>query len=55
MAQTAALGLLVIPPVQPPLSIALAAAALAALVWSFAVDLAWLVRRSRERSAIAVA
>lgn len=40
--QVAALGLALAPPVAPPASDAVAAAALAALAWSFAVDLAWL-------------
>lgn len=42
--QIAALIALHAPPVQPPLSVALAAAATAALVWSFAVDVVWLWR-----------
>jgi phosphatidylglycerophosphate synthase len=45
--QVAVLGLLLAPPVAPPLSALLAAAAFAALVASFAVDVAWLVRRAR--------
>lgn len=52
--QTAALALLLIPPVRPPWSVAVAAVALAVLVWSFAVDLAWLARQPR-RPAIATA
>lgn len=42
--QVATLGLILAPPVAPPLSTSLAAIALAALVWSFALDLAWLRR-----------
>lgn len=53
--QTAALGLLLLPPVVPPVSTAIAAAALAALTWSFAVDLGWLVRRARALPASAAA
>jgi phosphatidylglycerophosphate synthase len=44
VAQLAVLTALMAPPVGPPLSAALAAAALVALVWSFAVDLRWLLR-----------
>ena len=44
--QVAALSLVLAPPVAPPLSTALLAAAFAALAWSFAVDLAWLARRA---------
>ena len=44
---SAVLGLLLAPPVAPPLSAALAAVAFAALVGSFAVDVAWLLRRGR--------
>jgi phosphatidylglycerophosphate synthase len=43
--QVAALGLILAPPVVPPASEALAAAAFAALAWSFAVDIAWLIRQ----------
>jgi phosphatidylglycerophosphate synthase len=43
----AVLGLLLAPPVAPPLSTALAAVAFAALVGSFAIDVAWLLRRGR--------
>lgn len=39
-----ALVLIVAPPVAPPASVALAAAALALLAWSFACDLRWLAR-----------
>jgi phosphatidylglycerophosphate synthase len=45
--QVAVLGLLLAPPVVPPLSSALAAAAFAALLGSFAADVAWLARRQR--------
>lgn len=41
----AVLALLLAPPVAPPVSTLLAATTLAALVASFAADLAWLVRR----------
>lgn len=43
--QVAVLGLLLAPPLVPPVSSAFAAVALAALVASFAVDVAWLLRR----------
>lgn len=43
--QVGALALLLAPPIAPPVSDALAAAALAALAWSFAVDLLRLARR----------
>ena len=43
--QVAALGLILAPPVAPPASEALAAAAFAALAWSFAADVAWLLRQ----------
>ena len=42
--QLVVLAALISPPLVPPVSAGLAAAALAALAWSFAVDLAWLVR-----------
>ena len=45
MLQVARSALLLAPPVVPPLSAALAAAAFAALAWSFAVDIRWLLRR----------
>jgi phosphatidylglycerophosphate synthase len=45
--QVATLGLLLAPPVVPPLATALAGAAFAALLGSFAVDIAWLLRRAR--------
>jgi phosphatidylglycerophosphate synthase len=44
--QVAALALVLAPPLAPPLSPALLATAFAALAWSFAVDVAWLVRRA---------
>ena len=44
--QVAALGLILAPPLNPPLSAALAAAAFAALLASFAIDVAWLLRRA---------
>jgi phosphatidylglycerophosphate synthase len=44
--QVGTLGLLLAPPLLPPLSAALAAAAFAALLASFAIDLAWLLRRA---------
>lgn len=43
--QVAVLAALLAPVVQPPLSEALAALALGALAWSFAIDLRWLWRR----------
>lgn len=43
--QVAALGLILAPPVVPPASEAVAAAAFVALAWSFAVDVAWLNRQ----------
>jgi phosphatidylglycerophosphate synthase len=46
-AVVAVLGLMLVPPVVAPVSTVLAAAALAALVASFAVDIAWLARRRR--------
>lgn len=46
--QLSALILLQAPPVPASLSAALAAAAAAALVWSFALDVAWLRRRARR-------
>jgi phosphatidylglycerophosphate synthase len=42
--QVVVLGLMLAPPVMPPVSVALAAAAFAALAWSFAADVAWLLR-----------
>jgi phosphatidylglycerophosphate synthase len=42
--QVVVLGLMLAPPVMPPVSVALAAVAFAALVWSFAADVAWLLR-----------
>jgi hypothetical protein len=37
-----------LPVVVPPWSIALAVAGLAALVWSFAIDVHWLARHARS-------
>jgi hypothetical protein len=45
--QMAVLAALLAPPVTPRLAVALAVSALAALVWSFARDVAWLLRRRR--------
>jgi phosphatidylglycerophosphate synthase len=45
--QVAALAALLAPVVEPPVSTALAAVALAFLVWSFAVDVLWLERHGR--------
>lgn len=42
--QLVALSALISPALAPPASTAVAAAALAALAWSFAVDVAWLLR-----------
>jgi phosphatidylglycerophosphate synthase len=47
--QIVGLILVIAPPVSPPLSGILAAVALAALIWSFAVDLAWLWRHAATR------
>ncbi len=44
--QVAALGLLLAPPIGPPLSEMLAAAAFVLLLWSFALDVTWLLRRA---------
>jgi phosphatidylglycerophosphate synthase len=44
--QVATLGLLLAPPLQPPWSGRLAVVAFAALLWSFAVDVRWLLRRA---------
>jgi hypothetical protein len=44
--QVAALSLVLAPPLAPPVSSALLAAAFAALAWSFAVDIAWALRRA---------
>lgn len=43
--QLVALALLLLPPIVPPASSLIALAALAALGWSFAVDVGWLLRR----------
>lgn len=43
--QLGVLALLIAPPVLPPVSSGLAAAALCLLAWSFACDLRWLARR----------
>ena len=42
--QILALNLAIVPAIQPPLSAAIAAVALAALGWSFLVDTCWLLR-----------
>lgn len=42
--QILALNLAIVPAIQPPLSAAIAAVALAALAWSFLVDTRWLLR-----------
>ena len=42
--QILALNLAIVPAIQPPLSAAMAAGALAALAWSFLVDTRWLLR-----------
>jgi phosphatidylglycerophosphate synthase len=47
VAQIVGLALALVPFVQPPLSDAIAAVTLATLVWSFAVDIAWLKRQAR--------
>jgi phosphatidylglycerophosphate synthase len=46
--QLIGLGLALAPLVQPPVSAAVAAITLAALAWSFAIDVAWLWRRRGE-------
>jgi phosphatidylglycerophosphate synthase len=48
--QGLALCLLVLPPVGPELGVPIAAVALVALAWSFAVDVAWLERHRPGRS-----
>jgi len=42
--QILALTLAIVPAIQPPLSAAMAAVALAALAWSFLIDTRWLLR-----------
>ena len=42
--QILALNLAIVPAIQPPLSAAMAAGALAALAWSFLIDTRWLLR-----------
>lgn len=49
--QYAALLVLLLPVAHPPATTAVAAVALAALAWSFAVDVGWLLRRRRTRPA----
>lgn len=48
IAQIAGLTAALLPPVAPPLSTGIAAVTLGALVWSFAVDVAWLFRQYRR-------
>jgi phosphatidylglycerophosphate synthase len=48
IAQIAGLTIALLPPVQPPLSIVIAAVTLGALAWSFAVDVTWLAREYRR-------
>ena len=48
IAQVAGLGVALAPPVPPDVSAVVAAAMLAALAWSFAVDIAWLWRQERR-------
>lgn len=45
--QVGTLSILLLPEIVPPASTALAAAALAALTWSFAIDVHWLLRTGR--------
>jgi phosphatidylglycerophosphate synthase len=45
--QVATLAILLLPEVVSPVSTALAAAALVALTWSFAIDVHWLLRTGR--------
>lgn len=47
--QIAALIAALAPSVAPPVAAALAAGSLALLTWSFAIDVLWLARRSRDR------
>jgi phosphatidylglycerophosphate synthase len=47
VAQIIGLALALAPFIQPPLSDGIAAVTLAALVWSFAVDIVWLKRQAR--------
>lgn len=46
--QGGALAALVAPVVVPPVSTVIAGAALALLIWSFAIDIAWLARTARR-------
>ncbi|MHB2267360.1 CDP-alcohol phosphatidyltransferase family protein [Aliihoeflea sp. PC F10.4] len=46
--QIAALALLLLPQIVPPLSVSIAAGALLLLTWSFAVDINYLLRRERS-------
>jgi phosphatidylglycerophosphate synthase len=47
VAQITGLALALAPPVQRPLSVVIAAVTLAALAWSFAIDVLWLSRHRR--------
>ncbi len=47
--QIAALTLVMLPAIEPPLSTVLAAAALVALTWSFLIDTVWLWRHAGVR------
>lgn len=49
--QIAALALLLLPGILPPLSAAIAATAFIVLAWSFALDVRWLLRRDRQPAA----
>lgn len=48
IAQIVGLTVAILPPVTPPLSTIVAAMTLAALVWSFGLDIAWLARQHRR-------
>jgi phosphatidylglycerophosphate synthase len=48
IAQIAGLTIALLPPVQPPFSIVIAAVTLGALTWSFAIDVTWLAREYRR-------
>lgn len=51
VAQYVALLVMLLPIAQPPATMAVAVVALAALAWSFAVDIGWLLRRRGVRTA----
>lgn len=49
--QYAALLVILLPIAHPPATTAVATAALAALAWSFAIDIGWLLRRGAQKAA----